>query len=148
MIFQESNVGSSIVVNRKLDDVWGVFTDINLWEKWWAKASEVTPEWGQGAFISWGPDKGKSEIITFLPKKVIIIKGFNFDTRFSFSESGNQTIFSITDGQLKFGSWTDGGAAEKKSLEQVTNSFKVLVESMPKEQQSGNWFKRLWKNNG
>src|SRR5690349_5389808 len=62
-------------IDRSLDQVWSVFTDISTWKTWWGgDLQSVTPNWGDGAKIIWGGG-GVTSVFDFVEKKLVGLKG-------------------------------------------------------------------------
>jgi uncharacterized protein YndB with AHSA1/START domain len=65
---------AEINIDRSLDQVWSVFTDIVTWKTWWGgDLKSVTPGWQAGARMAWAAG-GPSSVCRFEEKKCVAVE--------------------------------------------------------------------------
>ena len=121
----------SVKADRPVDTVWDYFTTSSNWSKWHGgDIKEVVPGWQKGAKLVWSSG-GDSSIENITPGQELITSGAWLDTTYRFKAEGSTgTIVEIIESDPKGGAvFSDGGAANRATLEKRLRKLKECVES-------------------
>src|ERR1039457_2668545 len=66
---------AEITIDRSVDEVWSVITDVSSWKIWWGgDLKSVAPGWQVGAVVTWATGGGTT-VFDFAEKKRVGLKG-------------------------------------------------------------------------
>ena len=119
---------AEIVIERPVKVVWTYFTNPKHWEKWWGGGLRHA-DWKPGGKLEWALG-GASLIEDVILGRMVRIRGSWMTTTWTFESVGNeQTRVRIQESDPHGGaSFTDGGAAHLRQLNQTLSKLKACIE--------------------
>jgi hypothetical protein len=122
---------AEIMIDRSLDEVWSVITDVSSWKTWWGgDLKSVTPGWQVGAAVTWATGGGTT-VFDFAEKKRIGLKGsYGEKVVWAFSQApGGRTSVSMGEDLSSSGLVAASSAATQATHDRKLLQLKNCIES-------------------
>jgi len=121
---------AEIKIDRSLDQVWSVFTDVKTWEAWWGgDLRSVRPCWQRGATLTWA-NGGDASVYDFVEKDRVGVSGSYGEQVIWTFRSPAAGVTSVSMGENLSGSSlvATSAAAREGEFSMTLRSLKRCVE--------------------